>query len=198
MRKLGVIVRLQVQLDSIKTGKKPSERYTPEPNLTAVPALRLNSDGVYGVAEDGSMLPDVHNRTHPHSKFRGDNGVSILFTGHYDAIRDRFGDHMTDGIAGESMLVQCTNMIPLEAIERGIVVVGDGREITIGPWEVAHPCAPFSKFCLQFPEDARPDRRITETLQFLENGMRGFVAVYPDDADPVEIRLGDVVYVADS
>ena len=197
MRRLGNIVRLQVQLDSIKSGKKPNERYTPEPNLTSVPVLRLNSDGVHGVSATGELLADVHNRTHPHSKFRGDNGVSVLFTGHYESMRNRFGDHLTDGIAGETILVEHDGTVTIDDISAGIVIRGGNREITIGPWEVAHPCAPFSKYCLQFPEGAKPDKRITETLQFLENGTRGFVAVYPDDWPEAEIHLGDEVYLVD-
>lgn len=198
MRKLGTIVRLQVQVESVKSGAKPHERYTPEPHLKTVDALRLNADGVEGIASDGSTLPDVHNRSHPRSKWRGNNGISLGFTGHYNAMHDRFGDHMTDGIAAESMLVDFPGLLPLEAIQQGIRIVGDGRDITIGPWEVAHPCAPFSKYCLQFPEDAKPDRRITETLQFLEDGMRGFLAIWPETADPVEIRLGDEVWTMNS
>lgn len=194
MRKLGEVVRLQVQLESIKTGSKPNERYTPEPHLMAVPILRFGADGVQGIAATGAVLPDVHNRTHPHSKYRGNNGISIGFTSHYQAMRDRFGEHLTDGIAGEGILVECSDVLPLDAIENGVVIVGDDGEITIGPWEVAHPCAPFAKFCLQYPEGAKPDRRITEALQFLEGGMRGYLAVYPEDTEVVEIRLGDVVY----
>lgn len=195
MRKLGEIVRLQVQLDSIKSGQKPHERYTPEPNLTSVRVLRLDADGVHGVSQDGPELADVHNRTHPHSKFRGDNGISVMFTGHYAAMRERFGAHLTDGIAGDSMLVAYDGIVSIEDIQRGIVIKGEDRRITIGPWDIAHPCAPFSKFCLQFPADAKPDRRITETLQFLENGMRGFVAVYSETNEPAEIHLGDQVYL---
>lgn len=197
VRKLGKIVRLQVQRESIKSGSKPNERYTPESHLLSVQSLRLDADGVQGVAADGSTIPDVHNRSHPRSKYRGNNGISLIFTGHYAAIRGRFGDHMVDGIAAESILVDCDEILPLESIQRGIVIVGDDREINIGPWEVAHPCAPFSKYCLQFPEDAKPDRRITETLKFLDDGMRGFLAVFPDEAEPVEIRLGDVVFAVD-
>ena len=197
MRKLGTIVRLQVQLDSIKSGKKPNERYTPEPNLTSVPVLRLNSDGVHGVTDTGDILADVHNRTHPHSKFRGDNGVSVLFTGHYASMRNRFGEHVTDGIAGETILVEHDGTVTIDDIRAGIVILGDGSEIAIGPWEIAHACAPFSKYCLKFPEGAKPDKRITETLQFLENGTRGFVAVYPDGLPEAEIRLGDAVYLID-
>lgn len=197
MRRLGEIVRLQVQVESIKTGKKPHERYTPEDHLKSVQSIHLNADGVQGVTIKGSILPDVHNRSHPRSKYRGNNGVSIGFTGHYRAIRERFGDHMTDGIAAETMLIDCDGMISLQDIQGGVAIMGDDRKVTIGPWEVAHPCAPFSKYCLQFPEDAKPDKRITETLQFLENGMRGFLAVYPEDAESVEIHLGDTVYALD-
>ncbi len=194
MRRLGEIVRLQVQRDSIKTGGKPYERYTPEPNLVSVSGLRLNADGVEGIDEHGNTIPDVHNATHPHTKFRGDNGLSIGFTGHYAAMRARFDDHLVDGIAGENMLVAYDEIVSLNEIASGIVIVGNDREIRIGPWDVAHPCAPFSRFCLKFPDDSRPDRRVTEALQFLENGSRGFTAVYGSDVSAVEIRLGDIVY----
>lgn len=194
MRELGRIIRLQVQRDSIKSGGKPFERYTPDPNLVSVTTLRLDADGVAGIDERGEMVPDVHNATHPHTKFRGDNGLSIGFTGHYAAMRDRFGDHLRDGIAGENMLVAYGAVVSLAEIAAGIVIVGNDREIRIGPWDVAHPCAPFSRFCLDFPEDAKPDRRVTETLQFLENGTRGFTAVYGSDLPIAEIRVGDVVY----
>jgi hypothetical protein len=105
MRELGPIIRLQVQRDSIKSGGKPFERYTPEPNLVSVRVLRLDADGVYGIDDRGDVVPDVHNATHPHTKFRGDNGLSIGFTGHYAAMRARFDQHLVDGIAGENMLV---------------------------------------------------------------------------------------------
>lgn len=197
MRKIGTIVRLQVQLDSIKTDMKPYEQYTPVPNLKSVPKLRLDDAGVHGIATDGQVLPDVHNREHPHSKYRGNNGISIGFTSHYNAMRTRFGCHLTNGIAGESILVDTTEMLALESIEHGVVIIGNGREVHIGPWLVAHPCAPFSRFCLQFPEQAKPDKRITEALQFLDDGMRGFVAVYPEEFGTAEICLGDVVYTLD-
>jgi hypothetical protein len=59
---------------------------------------------------------------------------------------------------------------------------------------VLHPCAPFTKFCLQLPGESKPDRRVTEGLQFLEHGLRGFSAVYGTDLPPTEIRVGDMVY----
>lgn len=198
MRELGRIVRLQVQRDSIKTGTKPYEQYTPDPNLIPVSTLVLDARGVHGIDATGTVVPDVHNADHPRSKFRGDNGISVGFTGHYAAMRARYGNHLVDGIAGENLLLEYDGIVQLGEIERGIVIVGEGEDIRIGPWIVAHPCAPFSRYCLQFPTNAKPDRRVTEALQFLENGTRGFTAVYGTQLPPVEIHVGDMVYaVAD-
>lgn len=197
MRELGKIVRLQVQQDSIKTGAKPFQTYTPLPNLRSVQALHLNADGVEGVDEAGNILPDIHNASHPNSKFRGDNGVSIGFTGHYERIRDRFGDHLATGIAGENITVEFDDQVSLEMIENGIVIRGEKGDISIAPWVILNPCNPFTKFCLQIPGETKPDRTVTEALQFLMKGMRGFSAVYENDMPLAEIRLGDVVYAVD-
>jgi hypothetical protein len=193
---LGPIVRLQVQREKIKTGTKPDERYTPEENLTPVAALRIDSGGVSGVTERDEIIPDVHHRDHPRSRFRGENGISLGFTTHYALMRDRFGEHLVEGIAGESMLVETGGTVSLDDLAHGIVIVGeDGRRIEIGTWEVAHPCAPYSKFCLTFSEGQKADRRVTEALQFLDDGMRGFNGTYGDDQPSgSEIRVGDMVY----
>lgn len=196
MQKLGRIVRLQVQCGSIKTGTKPFQTYTPVPNLRSVNAMRITADGVEGVDSNGGMLPDVHNATHPESKFRIDNAISIGFTGHYATMRSRFGDHMSDGIAGENIIVGNDEVISLDMLEHGIVIVGNRGEVRIGPWVILHPCAPFTKFCLGIPGETKPDRRVTEGLQFLEHGLRGFSAVYEPDLPPAEIRVGDTVYAA--
>lgn len=197
MRELGKIVGLQVQNGSIKTGTKPYQTYTPVPNLASVHTLHLNADGVEGIDIRGETLPDIHNATHPQSKFSGDNGVSIGFTSHYVKMRDRFGDHMIDGIAGENITVDCDENISLEMIENGIVIVGDQREVRIDPWVILNPCNPFTKFCLQIPGETKPDRTVTEALQFLMHGMRGFSAIYTGEISPAKIRVGDTVYATD-
>lgn len=192
MRELGRIIRLQVQTDSIKSGSRLREQYTPHPNLVSVAALRLTPNGVEGVGFNGDVLPDVHNALHPRSKNRGDNGISINFTGHYRAMRERFGEHLSDGIAGENILVERDAIEPLDTVESGIVIVGVDGETAIEPWGVAHPCAPFSRFCLSSPADAPPDPRISETLRYLDNGTRGYTATF--SGDEAEIRVGDIVY----
>src|SRR5215216_4561414 len=105
MRFLGSIVRLQVQTVSLKVGTAPQRRYDPA-GICAVPTLELNYGGVQGWTADNEPLTDVHHRDHPASKNRGgENGISLGFTSHYQEMRDRFDDHLIDGIAGENILV---------------------------------------------------------------------------------------------
>lgn len=196
LQPLGRVVRLQVQREKIKTGQGAGERYTPEEHLSPVVALRIDSGGVTGVTQSGELVLDVHHRDHPRSRFRGENGVSIGFTGHYARMRERFGEHLVDGIAAESILVEHDGIVSLADLSKGVVLTSDdGRIVEIDTWEVAHPCAPFSKFCLRFPEGQKADRRVTETLQFLEDGTRGFNGTYrTNQPQAVVIRLGDTVY----
>ena len=190
---IGPIVRLQVQTASLKLGEKPHRWFDPAP-IRPVPALRLDAGGVTGL--DGGDIADVHHRDHPQSKFRGENGVSIGFTGHYARIRERYGDHLTDGIAGENILGDAGRTITEDDLDAGIVIVSGDGPLALDAVLVAAPCVEFSKFCAGYALDQRPDRVITETLQFLHQGMRGFYATLATNgADPAaRIAVGDIVY----
>lgn len=192
---LGPIVRLQVQSEKIKTGNGIMERYTPQEHLKPVQALRLDTGGVAGLTVDGKAIEDVHHRDHPRSRFRGSNGISLLTTGHYTKMREQFGGHVVDGIAAESVLVDCDRVLTLADLSQG-VVIGEGDDaIEIQSWVIAHPCSPFARFTLDFPDDAKPDRRIKEALQLLDDGTRGFYGILADQPGEREIRLGDMVYL---
>jgi hypothetical protein len=192
---IGPIVRLQVQINPLKVGTKPHERYDPG-NIRQVPLLEIGPHGVIGLDPDREhALEDVHNRDHPLSRFRGENGVSIGFTSHYRTMRDRFGEQLADGIAGENILVACDEAILIHDIANGIVV-GEGEDtVIIDDWVVARPCAPFTKFALGLSHGQKPDRRVTEGLQFLDDGTRGFYGRYHDQRpNPAVIGLGAMVY----
>lgn len=195
---LGPIVRLQVQAEKIKSGKGPRERYTPAEHLTPVQTLLLDNGGVHGITVTGEVVEDVHHRDHPRSRFRGINGISFLAIGHYAKMREHFGEHLTDGIAGESVLVDYDGIMTLEDLAGGLVIGTGDQAVELHIWSVAHPCAPFSRFATRLPDDAKPDRRITEALQFLDDGTRGFYGVLDDVPDRREIHLGDMVYVCRS
>lgn len=190
---IGHVTRLQVQVAHLKRGEQPRRWYDPAP-ITEVVALRLDDGGVTGVGADGTIHHDVHHRDHPISRSRGDNGVSVGFTGHYSAMRERFGDHLPDGIAGENILVAWDGVFTPESLGDTLLVETAGGIVRIGRVIVAAPCVEFTRFCLRWPRDVRPDRTVTEALQFLDEGLRGFYAAFDPASAASEIRGGDVVY----
>jgi hypothetical protein len=190
---IGTVVRLQVQESSLKVGVKP-RRYDPAP-LRSVPAIGLSAAGVVGLAENGESIVDVHHREHPSSKNRGgENGISLGFTGHYREMRQRFGQHLRDGIAGENILIEVDRQFQVEDLANGVVVEGaDERPLELRPVIVAAPCVEFSRYALKFPDGARPDATVTEALRFLDAGMRGFYATY--GGEPAVVELGARVFL---
>ncbi len=173
MRDVGEIVRLQIQRSSLKTGEKPNRRYDPTPLLT-VERLAVTPDGVLGQSDGGAWLVDVHHRAHPQTKNEdGLHGVSVGFTAHYDAMRARFGDHLSPGCAGENLLAVADRRLSYEELAEGIAVVdAAGRELVrLDVLQVAHPCRPFTGWALGGTVEAQV---LKEHLQFLDDGMRGF------------------------
>lgn len=187
---IGHIVRLQVQTAHLKCGEKPHRWYDPAP-IAVVPELILDRHGVRGVREDGTILEDVHNETHEVSRFRGDNGISVVFTGHYRAMRERFGGHLEDGIAGENILIASDDVHNTTTLGGSLLAATSKGDLRIDDIHVADPCVEFSTYCLRLPHGQRPDRSVTEALQFLRNGMRGFYASVQDSGS---VRTGDPVY----
>jgi len=173
MHELGRIVRLQVQRSSLKTGEKPTRVYDPARLLT-VSHLAIGPEGVLGQAADGAWLVDVHHRAHPQTKNEdGAHGVSLGFTSHYAAMRERFGDRLTLGCAGENIVVETQRRIAFEDLEHGVALLDEGgNELArLDVLQVAHPCRPFSGWALGGMVESDV---LKETLQFLDGGMRGF------------------------
>ena len=135
---------------------------------------------------------DVHSAVHPDSRNRGNgNMLSVVFTGHYAILRDRYGEHMREGIAGENMLVEYDDRLELADVERGLAIEGaDGRRIELDTVSVAHPCVEFSRFALD--DRNAPSTLVSNTLKFLDAGTRGFYAVVTSPL-PARIELGDVL-----
>jgi len=184
---LGRIVRLQIQRSSLKLGEKPHRVYDPAP-LRAVDALTLTRDGALARADDGSMVLDIHHAAHPATRNNGGaNDLSVGFTGHYDAMRARFGPHLLDGLAGESILVAATGQVPLAAVAGGLVVrrAASGAQVALDEVRVALPCVEFSRYALR--SEGAED--VKAALQFLDGGLRGFYCTYA--GEPITIDVGD-------
>lgn len=193
MELIGNIVRLQVQESSLKAGERPRRWYDPAP-IHSVRSLTLNTNGAVGRKADGAPILDVHNRTHSTSKNReGINDLSIGFTSHYDAMRARFGDHLPDGIAGENILVATDRVFTEADFAAGIGIgIASGAVARLDAVIVAEPCVEFSRYALRLPLDLPSDRAVTDALNFLREGTRGFYTTYR--GAPVEIAVGMPVY----
>jgi len=190
---IGRVVRLQVQTASLKvpTGVGRAERYDPVA-LRAVPTLDFDGQGVVG--RDGeATFADVHHPDHPQTKCRGTNAISIGFTSHYALMRDRFGEHVIDGIAGENIVVETDHPVSLADIGNGVIILAtDGRRLRLPCVMAATPCLPFTRFALGLPPDQKLDRTVTGALQFLDGGTRGYYLAAP--AELATIALGTGVF----
>jgi len=189
MRPLGSLVRLQIQRNTLKTGVKPDRVYDPAPIL-AVDRLAVGPDGVLGAGPDGSWLVDVHHRAHPATKNEdGLHGVSVGFTAHYEAMQQRFGDRLTLGCAGENLIARTAAPLALADLAGGLAIVGpDGIErVRLRVLEVARPCRPFTGWALGGVVESQV---LKESLQFLDEGMRGFYCVGEGTGI---VQVGDVL-----
>ena len=183
---------MKVQVDSLKQGEKNNRYYEPA-GLRAVSALRLTPEGVVGL-EAGQELSDVHHAAHPESKNRTlTNGIPFNFTSHYTRMQDRFGAHLSTGIAGENILVATDEVFDEAAFAGGVLIqTQDGQQIHLTQVCVAEPCAPFSTFALNL--DARPPAELLKAaLQFLDGGTRGFYC--QQTGAPVRVQVGDLLFV---
>jgi hypothetical protein len=174
MLAIGTIVRLQIQRSSLKTGEKPHRVYDPAPIL-AVDRLRLTSDGAFGLSPKQGWVVDIHHRAHPDSKNPdGRHGLSLGFTSHYAAIRERFGNRIELGCAGENIIVSADRRFAIDDLAPGIAIVApDGTErLRLTVFDVAHPCRPFTGWALGRMVESD---ELKAHLQFLDGGMRGFL-----------------------
>lgn len=191
MTVLGPVTRLQVQRSRLKPGPRGSREYDPSP-ITAVEALRVDGRGATGLL-GGAEVADVHHPEHPDSRHRrGVNGLSLMTTGGYARLRARYGPHLADGVAGESVLIDTPGALgpalegaPLE------VLTADGPVPLTGV-TVCSPCVEFTRWCLRLEPDAPVDDALLAAMDDLDHGARGLLAA----AGPGTIRPGDVVRVA--
>jgi hypothetical protein len=145
MELIGTIVRLQIQRSSLKLGERPRRWFDPAPILE-VPELRLSSDGVVGVLPDGDQTVDIHNRTHPQTRYGTGNGISVGFTSHYAQMRARHGDRITDGIAGENILVETERAFSQADLPAQIAIEGPDGLVQLEGVRVIEPCVEFSRY----------------------------------------------------
>ncbi len=189
MRQIGVIKQLQIQSGPLK-----AEGFYNPAGLQKVDSLLLSPEGAVGLLDDGTQWIDAHHAGHPRTRNRGMNPISVSFSGHYQLMQERFGAHMIEGIAGENILVEAAGRFVERDLGRRLAFQNpaSGEVIYLDELLAAPPCAPFSHFTLQNPQ--APPEEIKATLQFLDNGIRGF---YGTVRQPGSIQAGALVFVVD-
>ena len=190
LRPLGRVVRLQIQQSKLKLGEKPNRYYDPAP-LLSVDELTLTPEGALARTPDGGTLIDVHHPAHPETRnLDRTNDLSVGFTPHYTAMRARYGSHLVDGCAGENILIETTGRVTLADIAGGLVIqpASGGRPVRLQVVRHAPPCREFSGYASRSSEP----EVIKETLQFLDEGLRGFYFALGNPVT-VLVRVGDEV-----
>lgn len=191
-RPLGRVVRLQIQRSKLKLGDKPNRYYDPAP-LLLVRELCLTPEGALARLPDGSMVIDIHHPSHPDTRnLERTNDLSVGFTAHYSAMRGQYGEHLVDGCAGENILIELGERLALADIAGGLAIqpAAGGEQIRLRVVRHAPPCVEFSGYASR----SREPEVIKGTLQFLNDGLRGFYCALGNSA-PVTVNVGDQVLV---
>ena len=186
------IVRLQVQRTPVKIGKAPLRVYQPAA-IVSVGRLVAGPQGVSGVTDDGEVILDVHHQQHPQSRDRkGVGGILFMGTGDYAVLRKRYGDHVTDGIAGETMLLDAPAGLAGRDLPAVVSITTATGPVKLHGVRVADPCVEFSRFCLRQDVSPTVDDTVKQTLKELDGGARGYRSIA---AASGTIAVGDLVTI---
>lgn len=185
---LGRIIKLQIQAEPLKA----TGRYEPSHLLTAERAL-ISEAGML-IGDENGWLVDAHHLAHPRARGGGNRALSIGFTGHYEAMAQRF-DSVPVGIAGENIIVDGP-AVRMAEISGGLIIRrSSGVEIGLAEPRPAAPCRPFTSFLLGSDEVLQRET-IQSELAFLSHGTRGFLVSVDHGERYEEIAVGDEVLVA--
>lgn len=188
---IGPIVRLQIQQIPIKV---KGAGYLPE-EILSVERATVDAWGMLGWDGEKWVI-DAHHKAHPSGRGGGRRPLSVGFTGHYALMQERFGSAPV-GVAGENLVVE-GGAFSLAELGEGVVVENAaGDLIQLDRPRVAAPCVEFTSFMLGLDEVA-PLAEIEAPLADLHDGRRGFIVAADHSPKPVEVAVGDMVYMAGS
>jgi len=176
---IGTVVRLQVQRSRLKPGERGERVYDPAP-LLQVDEMEVGPRGVVGLhgavgSDGGERVVDVHHADHVDSRNgRLRNGLSVLPLAHYRQMRERYGEHLADGAAGESLLLDTAGPLTEDDLAGQLLLeTVDGPALQLSGATAAPPCVEFSRFALRLPVGVVDDA-VRGALVDLAGGVRGF------------------------
>jgi len=161
-----------------------------------VEKLIITSLGIEATTAEGKHVLDIHHINHPGKKYGNDDLVSIGFTSHYVAMRERFGAHMVDGAAGENIIIEYDREVWLDDLGQQVIIedAKTGKKAYLDVLKFAAPCEEFSHFVADSQHERLPADKLKATLQFLHNGRRGFLLVLSNGQEMATVRVGDRVF----
>ena len=195
IRELGTVKLVQVQPSGLII-KTPSGYFYDVSRRVEVEKLIITSLGIEATTAEGEHVLDIHHIDHPDKEYDDDDLVCIGFTSHYAAMRERFGEHLEDGTAGENIIIEYDQEVWTEDLGMQIAIENaeTGHKTLLDVLSFAAPCEEFSHFVAKSQHEKLPAAELKSTLQFLNNGRRGFLLVLSDDQKAGTVQAGDRVF----
>jgi len=196
---LGTVKLVQLQPIGLII-ETPSGYFYDASRRVEADSLLITSKGIEATTPDGEHVLDIHHLDHPDKAYDDDDLVCVGFTSHYEAMRSRFGEHMVDGIAGENIIIDYAKEVWVDDIggQMGIESKETGQMMLLNLVCFAAPCDEFSHFAANSQDRRLPASELKATLQFLNNGRRGFLLVLRDGQEPAIVQPGDKVFAVKS
>ena len=195
IRDLGKVKMVQLQPSGLII-ETPAGYFYDESRRVEVDRLLITPKGIEATTPEGEHVLDIHHLDHPDKAYDDDDLICIGFTSHYNAMRTRFGNHMVDGAAGENIIIEYDNEVWLEDIGQQLAIENNetGQMIVLDMVSFAAPCEEFSHFAAQSQDKELPTPELKATLQFLNNGRRGFLLVLREGQEAATVKPGDSVF----
>lgn len=195
IHELGRVKLVQVQPSGLII-ETPSGYLYDASRRVEVDRLLITTKGIEATTPSGDHVLDIHHIDHPDKAYDNNDLVCIGFTSHYKAMRVRFGDHMIDGIAGENIVIEYDEEVWPDDLGQQIAIEHSEKEsrALLDMVSFAAPCEEFSHFAACSQDERLQPAELKATLQFLNNGRRGFLLVLSDGQETATVQPGDKVY----
>lgn len=195
IRELGKVKLVQVQPSGLII-ETPSGDFYDESRRVEVEKLLITPLGIEATTSSGKHVLDIHHINHPDKAYENDDLVSIGFTYHYEAMRQRFGEHMVDGAAGENIIIEYDQEVRMGELGKQITIENaeTGHRAFLDVVKFAAPCEEFSHFAANSQDKKLPAAELKNTLQFLNNGRRGFLLVLSRGQESAIVQAEDRVF----
>ncbi len=195
IRELGMVKLVQIQPSGLII-ETPSGDFYDESRRVIVEKLLITPLGIEAATSSGEHVLDIHHINHPDKAYGNDDLVSIGFTSHYQAMRERFGEHMVDGAAGENIIIEYDRDVWMDDLGAQIIIESaeSGDKTVLDVVKFAAPCKEFSHFAANHQDKELPADVLKDTLQFLNHGRRGFLLLLGENQERAIVQAGDRVY----